>query len=98
MKDRIESRRRGISCIQYKRRKTNWISYILRRTCLLKHVIEGRIEMTGRRGRKRKQLLDDLKETRSYWNLKEEALDLVLWRTGFGRGYGLVVRDYGINE
>jgi hypothetical protein len=37
--------------------------------------LEGRIEMTGRRGRKRKQLLDDLKEKRRYWNLKEEALD-----------------------
>jgi hypothetical protein len=47
-----------------KRRKANWIGYVLRRNCLLKHVIEGRIEMTGRRGRRRKQLLDDLKEIR----------------------------------
>jgi hypothetical protein len=50
-----------------KRRKANWIGNILRRNCLLKHVIEGEIEgwveVTGRR-RKRKQLLDDLKETR----------------------------------
>jgi hypothetical protein len=38
--------------------------------------LEGRIEMTGRRGRRRKQLLDDLKGKRSYWKLKEEALDL----------------------
>jgi hypothetical protein len=49
-----------------KRRKANWIGHILRRNRLLKHVIEGklegRIEMTGRRGRRRKQLLDDLKE------------------------------------
>jgi hypothetical protein len=47
-----------------KRREANWIGHILRRNCLLKHVIEGklegRIEMTGRRGRRRKQLLDDL--------------------------------------
>jgi hypothetical protein len=43
-----------------KGRKANWIGYILRRNCLLKHVIEGRLG--GRRGRKRKQLLDDLKE------------------------------------
>jgi hypothetical protein len=41
-----------------KRRKANWIGHILRRNCLLKHVIEGKIEMTGRH----KQLLDDLKE------------------------------------
>jgi hypothetical protein len=62
-----------------KRRKANWIGHILRRNCLMKHVIEGklegRIEMTGRRGRRRKQLLDDLKEKRRYWELKEEALD-----------------------
>jgi hypothetical protein len=53
-----------------KRRKANWIGHILRRNCLLKHVIEGklegRIEMTGRRERRRKQLLDDLKEKRGY--------------------------------
>jgi hypothetical protein len=54
-----------------KRRKANWIGHILRGNCLLKHVIEGklegRIEMTGRRGRRRKQLLYDLKEKRRYW-------------------------------
>jgi hypothetical protein len=36
--------------------------------------LEGRIEMTGRRGRRRKRLLDVLKEKRRYWKLKEEAL------------------------
>jgi hypothetical protein len=45
-------------------RKANWVGYILRRNCLLKHVIEGNIEgsieVTGTRGRRRKQLLDDL--------------------------------------
>jgi hypothetical protein len=76
-----------------KRRKANWIGHILRRNCLLKHVIEGRIEMTGRRGRRRKHLLDDLNEKRRYWKLKEEALDRTLWRTRFGRGYGPVVRQ-----
>jgi hypothetical protein len=72
-----------------KRRKANWIEHILRRNCLLKHVIEenleGRIEMIGRRGRRRKQLLDDLEEKIRYWKLKEEALDCILWRTRFGR-------------
>jgi hypothetical protein len=80
-----------------KRRKANWIGHILRRNCLLKHVIEGktdgRIEVTERRGRRRKQLLDDLKEKRGYWKSKEEALDRTLWRTRFGRGYGPVVRQ-----
>jgi hypothetical protein len=55
--------------------------------------LEGSIEMTGRRGRRRKQLLDDLKEKRRYWKLKEEALDGTVWRTRFGRGYGPVVRQ-----
>jgi hypothetical protein len=67
---------------EIKRREPNWIGHVLRRNCLLKHVIEGklegRIEMTGRRGRKRKQLLDDLKNKRRYWKLKEEALDRTL--------------------
>jgi hypothetical protein len=49
--------------------------------------------MTGRRGRRRKQLLDDLKEKRRYWKLKEEAIARTLWRTHFGRGYGPVVRQ-----
>jgi hypothetical protein len=40
-----------------KRRKATWIGHILRRNCLLKRVIEGKlegkIEMKGRRGRRR---------------------------------------------
>jgi hypothetical protein len=80
------------------RRKANWIGHILLSNCLLKHVIEGklerRIEVTGRRGRRRKQLLDDLKEKRRYWKLKKEALDRTSWRPRFGRGNGPVVRHY----
>jgi hypothetical protein len=76
----------------------------LRRNCLPKHVIKGEIkrsiEVTGRRGRRRKQLIKDLKEKREYWKLKEEALDSTLWRTRFGRGCGPVVRETteGMNE
>jgi hypothetical protein len=48
--DRVKEDRNILLSI--KRRKTNWIGHILRRNCLLKHVIEGklegRIEMTGR--------------------------------------------------
>ena len=78
------------------RRKANRIGHILCRSCLLKHVSEGKIE--GRRGRRRKQLLDDLKETRGYWELKEEAQDRTVWRTGFGRGCGSVDKtDCGMN-
>jgi lauroyl/myristoyl acyltransferase len=64
---------------------------------LLKHVIEGRrdvkIEVTRRGGKRSKQLVDELKEKRRYWKLKEEALDRTLQRTRFGRGYGPVVRQ-----
>jgi len=78
-------------------RQANCIGHILGRNCLLKHVIEGkiegRVEVTARRGRRRKQLLDDLKEKRGYWKLKDEALDRTVWRTGFVRGYGPVVRQ-----
>jgi hypothetical protein len=76
------------------KRKANWIGHILRRNCLLKQVIEGKIkgeiEVTGRRRRK---LLDDLKERRGYSHLGEEALDRTVWRAGFGRGFGPVVRQ-----
>jgi hypothetical protein len=68
----------------------------LRRNCLLKRIIEGKIEgrpeITGRRGRRCKQLLDDLKEKRGYFILKEETLDHTVGRPRFGRDYGPVVR------
>jgi hypothetical protein len=51
-----------------KRRKANQIGHALRRNCLLGHVIEenieGKTEVTGRRGRRHNQLLRDLKEKR----------------------------------
>jgi hypothetical protein len=79
------------------KRKANWIGHILRRNCLLQRVIEGKIkggmEGTGRRGRRRKKLLDDRKERRGYSHLKEEALDRTKWTAGFGRGFGPVVRQ-----
>jgi hypothetical protein len=47
----------------------------------------------GRWGRRRKQLLDDLKEKRWYWKLKQEVLDHTLWRIRSGRSYGPVIRQ-----
>jgi hypothetical protein len=80
-----------------KRRKNNWVGNILSRKCVLDHAIEGNIERViagmGRQGGSCKQLLNDLKETREYWKLKEEALDRTLWRTRFGRGCGPVIRQ-----
>ena len=73
---------------EIRKRKANWIGHILRRNCLLKQVIEGKIkgemEVTSRRGRRRKKLLDDLKHRRGYSHLKEEALDRTVWRNRFG--------------
>jgi hypothetical protein len=77
--------------------KANWIGHIMRRNCLIQQVIEGKIkgeiEVTGRRGRRRRKLLDDLKERRGYSHLKEEHLDRTMWRARFGRGFGTVVRQ-----
>ena len=49
--------------------------------------------MTRRRGRRRKKLLDDLKDRRGYSHLKEESLDRSMWRNRFGGGFGTVVRQ-----
>jgi len=49
--------------------------------------------VTRRRGRRRKKLLDELKERRWYSHLKEEALDRTVWRARFGRGFGPVIRQ-----
>ena len=77
----------------YNKTKATRIGHILRGNCLLKHATEGKIEGTGRRGRRRKQLLDGLAETRGCWKLKTEALDRPLWRSWFGRGYGPFARQ-----
>ena len=82
---------------EIRKREANCIGHILRRNCLLKQVIEGKIkgemEVTRRRGRRRKKLLDDLKDSRGYSHLKEEALDRTMWRNRFGGGIGPVVRQ-----
>jgi hypothetical protein len=67
---------------EIRKRKAKWICHILRRNCLLQQVIGGKIkegiEVTGRRGRRRRKLLDEL---------KEEALDRTMWRARFGKGF-----------
>ena len=47
----------------------------------------------NRFGRRRKKLLDDLKDRRGYSHLMEEALDRIMWRYRFGGGFGPVVRQ-----
>ena len=66
-------------------KKTNWIGHILHRNRLLKRIIErkveGKMEVRGRGGRRRKKLLDDLEGTEIMLEMKEETLDLTLGGT-----------------
>ena len=78
---------------EIKKRKANWIGHILRRKCLLKQVIEGKIKGEMEVTRRCKKLLDDLKDRRGYFHLKVEALDRTMWRNRFGGGFGPVVRQ-----
>jgi hypothetical protein len=82
---------------EIRKRKDNWIGHILRRNCLLKQVIEGKIKgemkVTSRCGRRFKKLLDDLNDRRGYSYLEKEALDRTMWRNRFGRSFGPVVRQ-----
>ena len=75
--------------------------HILRRNCLLKQVIEGKIkgemEVTRRRGRRCRKLLDDL-DRRGCSHLKEEALDRTVWRNRFGGDFEPFVRQNTPNE
>jgi hypothetical protein len=67
-----------LHCKDIYNRTANWISHIFRRNALLNHDIEGKKEEmtneTGKRGRTRKQIIDNHKENRGYWELKGEAL------------------------
>jgi hypothetical protein len=83
--------------LRVKKQRNILHGHILRRNCILQRVtegkIQGRIEVTGRQGRRRRKLLDDFKERRGYSHLKEEALGRTIWRARFGRGFGPVVRQ-----
>jgi len=61
--------------------KAKWFGHFLGRNCLPRYVIEvnieGWVEVTGRRGRRRKQLVD-VQQTRWCCKFKEEALDRTL--------------------
>ena len=82
---------------EIRKQKANWIGHILRRNCLTRQVIEGKIngemEVTRRRGRRGKKLLDDLREGRGYSHMKEEALNRTMWRNRLGGGIGPVIRQ-----
>jgi hypothetical protein len=85
-----------------KRWKANWIGHILCRNCLLKYItgakIEGRMEVTGGQGRRRKQLLEDLRKTRGHWKLKEESLHRALWRHVLKSLWTCRKTDFGMKD
>jgi hypothetical protein len=58
--------------------------------------IKGEMEVIRRQGRRRKKLLDDLREGRGYPHLKEEALNCTMWRNRFGGGIGPVIRETAV--
>ena len=63
-----------------KQRKANWVGHILRGDGLLREIMEGKIEGKRGRGRKRIQVLDDLKKRGSYVELKSRAQNRGAWR------------------
>ena len=78
---------------EIRKRKVNWTGHILRRNCLLKQVIKGKIKGEMEVTRRRRKLLDDLKDRRGYSHLKEEALDGAMWRNRFGGGFVPLVKQ-----
>jgi len=44
-------------------------------------------------GRRRKQILVDLKDMKGYWKLEEEAIDCTLYSTSLASSYEPVVRQ-----
>jgi hypothetical protein len=75
-----------------KRRNTNWISHFCVGLAFENTSLKERL-VTGGRGRRLQHILDDLKDTRRYWKLKEDVADRTLSRTRSGGGYGPVVRQ-----
>ena len=80
---RVQENRSLISNVL--KRKANWIGHILRRNGLLHDILEGKMEggNASRLGRRRIQILDDLKNGKRYWELKEEVENREGWRTRF---------------
>ena len=82
------SNKQNLECIGEKRtllnnilrRTAHWIGLILRRNCLLHDAIERQMTELKGIGRRRIRLLDDLRNKRIYWELKEEAEDRKTWK------------------
>jgi hypothetical protein len=73
------------------KRNASWIGHIFRRNYLLQVIeakVNGLIQLTGRRGKSLRKLLNDLKERREYPHLWEKALNRATWGGSFGSGFG----------
>ena len=86
----IQSNRKVISYTEQKERRPTGLVISWLGAALKERYKE---KSKGKRERKYKQLLEDLKEKRGYRKLKEEVLDRIVYRTLFGRGFGPVVRQ-----
>jgi hypothetical protein len=84
---RVKKQRKILQTIKMK--EVNWIGHVLCRNCLLRHVtegnIEGRIDVTERRGRRQKKLMNDLEKTRRMPSIEREStrspsVENSLWR------------------
>ena len=73
-----EKKKKGISYIQQNAGRLTGLVTTSVETVIQKHITERKVEGTRRQGRRRKQLLNILKEERRNWNLKEEVLGLTL--------------------
>jgi hypothetical protein len=74
-----------------RRLRSHYIEFLYCAAYVIEGKIQGQKEVTRRRGRRRKQLVDDLGDRRGYSHLKEEALDRIKWRNRFGKVCGPVV-------
>ena len=59
---------------------------------------EGRIEVTGRRGKRRKELLDELKGDIRYWKQRGSTRSHSLENSFWKRLWTCRKTDYGLNE
>ena len=86
-----------------KRKKANLICDILRRNCLLKYIIEGKIEgsleVTGRRLRRHKQLMGNLKEKESVLEIQRGSANFYSVEEWFWKNFWICRKtDYRIND
>ncbi|KAJ4445703.1 hypothetical protein ANN_12388 [Periplaneta americana] len=69
--ERVSEERMMLKLIR--KRKRNWLGHWLRRNCLLKDALEGIVNGRRVRGRRRYQMIDDIKKCGSYAETKRKA-------------------------